>query len=144
MIIRDVEAADLIALAVLYEQLMGAPCDMQKLPSVFAAVQRDENARLLGAFDAEGTMLGSIYVIFCRDLVEHCRPFAVVENVVVDARARGRGIAGALMARAEKLARERDCMYMMLVSGAHRKQAHGMYEHLGYDVPVRGFKKYLG
>jgi GNAT superfamily N-acetyltransferase len=144
MMIRAVKQDDLAALCALYEQLMDAPCDMQRLPAVFEKVCRNDNACVFGAFDADGTLMGSVYVVVCEDLVEQCRPFAVVENVVVDEKVRGKGVAGALMTQAEVFARERNCMYMMLVSGAQRKQAHGMYEHLGYDVPVRGFKKYLG
>ena len=144
MEIRPIEERDLSAFARLMGELMGgAPTDSVLLRENFAALQSDESSCVLGAFDDSGDLLGSVYLIFCRDFVDDCRPFAVIENVIVAKSARGTGCGGALMREAERLCRKRRCTYMMLVSSENRKTAHGMYEHLGFDVPVRGFKKYL-
>lgn len=142
MIVRKVEKADLPQLALLYEQLMEEPTDLALMEKTFSEVTADGRSVVLGAFVAE-KLIGTVYVIVIRDLVTNCSPFAVVENVVVDEAFRGHGAGKALMQAAEEAAREFGCTYMMLVSGEKRSVAHKLYESAGYDVPVRGFKKYL-
>ena len=142
MLVRKIEKADLPQLAVLYEQLMEAPTDLALLEENFSALQSEGRSVVLGAFEGD-TLIGTAYVIICRDLVETCRPFAVVENVVVDEHFRGRGAGKALMQAAEAAAKQFGCTYMILVSGEKRITAHKLYASAGYNVPVRGFKKYL-
>ena len=142
MLVRKVEKADLPQLAVLYEQLMDAPTDLPLLEENFSALQSEGRSVVLGAFEEE-KLIGTVYVIICRDLVETCRPFAVIENVVVDEALRGRGAGRLLMQAAEDAAKDFGCTYMMLVSGEKRKAAHKLYESMGFDEPVRGFRKYL-
>ena len=81
MEIRPIEERDLSAFARLMGELMGgAPTDPVLLRENFAALQSNENSCVLGAFDDFGDLLGSVYLIFCRDFVDDCRPFAVIEN----------------------------------------------------------------
>lgn len=44
----------------------------------------------------------------------------------------------------ERIAKERDCYYIILVSGEQRKEAHVFYEKLGFkDEKVEGYRKHL-
>ena len=142
MIVRKIESAVLPQLAVLYEQLMEEPTDLVLMQKTFSRVMAEGRSVVLGAF-IEEKLIGTVYVITIPDLVTNCSPFAVIENVVVDASFRGHGAGKALMQAAEDASREFGCTYMMLVSGEKRSVAHKLYESAGYDVPVRGFKKYL-
>lgn len=76
--------------------------------------------------------------------VRQCKPFVVIENVIVKSTCRGRGIGKMLMEKIEQIGRNRGCFYTMFVSGGKRKEAHRFYEAMGYDLGcVQGFKKYL-
>ncbi|MDQ0088526.1 ribosomal protein S18 acetylase RimI-like enzyme [Paenibacillus anaericanus] len=82
--------------------------------------------------------------IICHDFVGECKPFMVIENVIVSNRARRQGIGKKLMLEIERIAKERDCYYIILVSGEQRKEAHVFYEKLGFkDEKVEGYRKHL-
>jgi GNAT superfamily N-acetyltransferase len=139
--IRRIEYGELGQLAGILGQLTGTPPKLADMDKVYAAINSDPNYYLLGAF-REGRLAGTIMAIVCYDLVNLCRPFMVIENVVVDEKCRGLGIGAALVGRAEELAMSRSCAYTMLVSGMKRKDAHQFYEAMGYAPDrVRGFKK---
>lgn len=141
--IREIGADSLIALNELYSELTGSLGDQAKLAEVFAAIKADSRYILLGAY-VDGELLGSMMGIICQDLVLDCRPFMVIENVVVSARARRQGLGKQLMTAIEEIAHERDCCYIILVSGEKRKEAHVFYEKMGYrEEQVEGYRKHL-
>ncbi|AWV33142.1 GNAT family N-acetyltransferase [Paenibacillus sp. FSL H7-0716] len=143
VVIKEIEIESLPELGNLYQELMNKPSDLNKLEEVFKVVKADNRYILLGAF-VEGKLLGSLMGIVCQDLVGDCKPFMVIENVVVSARARRQGVGKKLMNAIEQAARERDCYYIILVSGEQRKEAHVFYESLGYrDEKVEGYRKHL-
>lgn len=57
---------------------------------------------------------------------------AWIEDVVVDAAARGRGIGEALVREALALARREGVARVMLTSNAARRAAHRLYERMGF------------
>lgn len=71
------------------------------------------------------------------------RPWAVVENVVIDEPWRGRGIGRALMDEIDVLTRSAGCYMVQLVSLDHRLDAHAFYASMGYASVSRGFRRYL-
>ncbi|MHA6530008.1 GNAT family N-acetyltransferase [Paenibacillus sp. BAC0078] len=143
VIIKEIEADSLAALNMLYEELTGRLTDPQKLEAAFQTIKADSRYILLGAF-VEGELLGSMMGIVCQDLVGDCRPFMVIENVVVSSRARRQGLGKKLMTALEEIAHERDCYYIIFVSGEKRKEAHVFYEAMGYrEEKVEGYRKHL-
>ena len=143
VVIKEIELASLHELGDLYQELMNKPSNLNKLEEVFKEIKADRRYILLGAF-VEGELLGSLMGIICQDLVGDCKPFMVIENVVVSSRARRQGVGKKLMNAIEEMAHERDCYYIILVSGEQRKEAHIFYESLGYrDEKVEGYRKYL-
>ncbi|MBY9081413.1 GNAT family N-acetyltransferase [Paenibacillus sp. HN-1] len=141
--IRDISKEDLPGLGRLYEELMGTSTDDVKLRTSFEAIERTGSYILLGAFE-QNVLAGSLMGIVCQDLVGSCRPFMVIENVIVSESFRRRGIARALMLEIEQAAVRRDCSYIIVVSGGQRSEAHRLYEQLGYgDEQVRGFRKHI-
>lgn len=82
--------------------------------------------------------------IICYDLVGECKPFMVIENVIVSPNVRRQGIGKKLMLGIEKIAKERDCYYMIFVSGEQRIEAHVFYEKLGFkEENVEGYRKHF-
>ncbi|CAM4483881.1 GNAT family N-acetyltransferase [Paenibacillus typhae] len=141
--IKEIEADSLAELNELYRELTGSLTDPGKLAEAFATIKADSRYILLGAY-VDGELLGSMMGIVCQDLVGDCRPFMVIENVVVSSRARRQGLGKQLMDAIEKIAHERDCYYIILVSGEKRKEAHVFYEKMGYrDEKVEGYRKHL-
>ncbi len=143
MEIKKITTADLPDFAGLMEELAGEPVDFEQMTKNFAWINQNEDYYLLGA-KVNGKLAGSVMGIVCRDLVKQCRPFLVIENVIVASSVRKQGVGRELMLAIEQLGRERNCYYTMFVSGAQRKAAHQFYESLGYQLDlVQGFKKYL-
>ena len=53
---------------------------------------------------------------------------------------RGKGYGVKLLDHAKKLAKERGCKAITLDSGLPRVQAHGFYEHYGFEKSCYGFE----
>lgn len=111
-------------------------------PSVLHEILSQPNRFLLvGGIDEQVT--GTADMVVVQNLSRGGRPWAVVENVVVDPAYRRRGIARMLMLVLIRIAVERDCYKMQLVSAERRDEAHALYKALRFDAPVRGFRLYL-
>ena len=107
----------------------------------------ETNARadqyLMVAEDAEqGKICGSVIGIVFNDFCGLCAPVMVIENVVTHHDYRRMGVARAMMEEIENWGRTKGVRYAVLCSAMTRKEAHQMYENLGYGE-VKGFKKYL-
>jgi len=89
--------------------------------------------RVLVAEAADGHVVGLAALTIGWHL-PHARPLARVTALVVAERARGRGTARALLARAEELAAGAACEGVELTSALtpERAAAHRLYESLGY------------
>jgi len=134
---------DLASLAQLYEELSGEKTDLCKMKENFKVMESNPNYVVLIAKE-NNLVVGSVMGIICLDLVRQCKPFMVIENVIVKNDWRGRGIGVKLMEEIERIGRKRECYYTMFVSGVQRKEAHQFYAAIGYDLDfVQGFKKYL-
>ena len=67
-------------------------------------------------------------------------PWAIAENVVVDAAARGQRVGEALLREAEALARAAGCYKLSLTSNKQRAEAHRFYGRLGFRATHEGFR----
>ncbi|MBX9266587.1 GNAT family N-acetyltransferase [Chromobacterium violaceum] len=139
--IRLAAGADAEALTALYRQLTG-DARTRVLPERLDALADGARAQVLVC--ACGTELaGTAWLGFCEDVMYGAQPFAVLENVVVDARWRGRGLGAALLREAERRSLARDCSKIMLLSSAGREDAHRFFLRAGFRGDAkRGFVKY--
>ena len=143
MEITPLSENDLRELALLQQELIDEESDLGQMRELFATIQKDPNYYLLGA-RSEGRLVASLVGIVCHDLFGRCQPYMVVENVIVATNMRRQGIGAKLMNEIERIAQERGCRYIMLVSSAKRRKARDFYHGLGYDSgSYRGFKKFL-
>lgn len=141
--IREIEPTDLNGLSQLYEELIGRKTDLQKLEAVFIKINSDAHYHVIGAFNGN-ELVGSVMGILCYDIVGDCRPFMVIENVVVSSNIRRQGVGAKLMEHIELIAKEQNCYYMIFVSGGQRTEAHAFYEKLGFkDEKVEGYRKHF-
>lgn len=141
--ISKINADDLIPLSLLLEELSDMKSNMELMMQNFKKIFNDNHYIILGAKE-NNVLAGSLMGIVCYDLVGDCRPFMVIENVIVAKSVRGKGIGKLLMNEIETIGRSLNCSYTMFVSGYQRKVAHRFYEAIGYKPDtVRGFKKFL-
>lgn len=77
-----------------------------------------------------GKIVGTASVLFCRSLSGGLHGF--VEDVVVDEKARGKGIGKALMEKLIATATKRGAHHLNLTSRAERDVANHLYQTLGF------------
>jgi GNAT superfamily N-acetyltransferase len=141
--IRRARKSDLPRLQELYDQLhlnnyLSLRVSMTKLAAAFDRLARDRNHTILLA-EVAGKIVGTCHLIIVPHLGHALKPFAIVENVVVDASARSAGIGQHLMTAAGDLARRRGCYKMALTSNIARPRAHRFYECLGWKRTHFGY-----
>ena len=85
-------------------------------------------------------MRGSLSLIIVPNLTHVGRPYAIIENVVVDASERGAGHGEALMRHAIEEARRAGCYKVSLTSNKSRPDAHRFYERLGFRATHEGYR----
>ena len=143
IVIRDMQPGDIPALAELYRQFWGESSNLPKMQKKFAQLCEREDYILLCAVDGE-RLTGSVTGIVCQDLYGDCRPFLVLENMVVDHTCRRKGVAGALLVQLEERARAKGCTQVILVTESAREDALGFYEASGFHPTAnKGYKKKL-
>ena len=143
MFIRDMQIEDVESLSDLNTLFWNESSDSQKMRHKFAQLQINDAYILLCAIENE-RLVGSVMGIVCEELYGDCRPFLVVENMVVDSSYRNKGIAKALLAELEKRAKARTCTRMILVTETARKDACRLYESVGFHPTAnKGYKKKL-
>lgn len=143
MEIRKLTENDLEGLAALYKQFWGESSSLEKMQATFKRLDKNPNYILLGA-DQQNHLVGSVMGIICEELYGDCRPFMVVEDVIVDKHQRRLGIGSSLMRQLEGYAVKHNCNYIIFVTESERSEAHRFYESLGYKSDAyKGFKKRL-
>jgi len=143
MQIDRLSEADLEPLAALYKQFWGEESSLDKMRATFARLRTDRDYVFLAA-KVDGRLVGSVMGIACEELYGQCRPFMVVEDVIVDRAHRRKGIGTALMRELERRAADRGCSYIIFVTESDRVDAVRFYGSLGYSPDAhKGFKKRL-
>lgn len=141
--IREAGSADAGAIQRLYELLVPHNPRIRVLPERLEHLREDASHFCFVA-ERDGAVVGTVLLHLCPDVMFEERPYALLENLVVDPAVRGGGVGRALLEHAERVCREHHCTKIMLLSGVQRAEAHGFFERLGYDGSVsRAFKKYL-
>lgn len=125
---EDVDDAVVDAFARLLPQLSSSPPVLDRDDLV--AIADAEAAHVLVAVDETGTILGSMTLIVFR-IPTGVR--AWIEDVVVDAAARGRGVGEALNRHALDLAHELGAKTVDLTSRPSREAANRLYRRLGFE-----------
>ena len=143
MEIRKLKEDDLDSLALLYQQFWGEKSSLEKMRSTFQRLQNNPNYIFLAA-KQQNRLVGSVMGIICEELYGECKPFMLVEDVIVDKGHRRLGIGSSLMRTLEKCANEMNCNYIIFVTESERSEAHRFYESIGYQSDAyKGFKKRL-
>ena len=92
----------------------------------------------------DGEVVGVCQLIMFRHIQYQGARCAELETVHVRADRRSQGIGAALLAEAERRAREAGCYRIQLTSRNERADAHLFYVREGYVPTSVGFKKLFG
>ncbi len=136
--LRRARADDMSALARLYALLSTDQIpDPQR--AAFAEVEADGRQTVFLA-EIDGRIAGTATVIIVPNLRTPARPYAIVENVVVEESARRSGVGAALIQATINAARAAGCYKVALTSRLDRAEAHAFYERLGFVTTQRSFR----
>jgi len=149
-VIREVEPSDLPRLLELLHQLSESSehPEARVRPPVEAhgvalrQIMADPNVRMV-VIEEDESVVGTLTLYLLPNLSHGGRPFAIVENVVVDGSGRNGGYGRLLMDYAMQAAVDAGCYKVSLTSNMKRAPAHAFYERLGYRPTHRGFTWYL-
>jgi ribosomal protein S18 acetylase RimI-like enzyme len=143
MNIAPILEADLPQLTQLYQQLIPNEFSLAKVKEAFQRNQASGNPIIIGA-KIDGKLVGTLLAVRSQMLFGACHSFLVIEDVVVDAANRRKGVGTALMRHIEQYANEHDCSYIMLITDHDRQDSQDFYKSLGYrSQEYRAFKKHL-
>jgi len=141
MEIRKLINNDLPQLALLYKTFWNEDSDIQEMERIFEKLENNDTYIFLCAVE-NNKICGSIMGIICYELYGNCEPFLVVEDMIVDINYRRKGIGKKLFMELERLAKEKNCSQILLVTETDRKDACNFYESVGFDpIKNKGYKK---
>ena len=142
MQIVPAEPSDLPAIGRLHEHFWGERSDVQTMGKTLAALAKDPDHVILAArigSECVGTATG----VLCHGLYGGFDSYMVVEDMVVDPEHRRTGVASALLAELETVARHGGCTQVILLTESVRTDAVALYRANGFEDRWTGFKKKL-
>jgi GNAT superfamily N-acetyltransferase len=149
-LVRAAREEDILRILELYRQL-GITDDeaerqrtlsLEHYREVFREISGFPGQELLVAEEA-GEVIGSLVLVIVPNLSHGARPWAVIENVIVDEGYRRRGAGRLLMEYAVNRAREEDCCRIGLDSNKILGEAHQFYKTMGFEASAYGFRQYF-
>jgi len=138
--IREAAPDDAAPVAELLGHL-GYPADAGTIPTRLAAVSAGGGTVLL-AVTAQGAAVGLVG-LQTFPVLHAPAPVAYITALVVDPTTRGQGVGRALVAAAERWAREAGCGRLTVTSAEHRAGAHAFYPQLGLPYTGRRYSRLL-
>ena len=94
---------------------------------------------VVGAFEQE-EIVGTCTVNLCANLSWSGRPYAIIENVIVDSNYRRQGVGSALLLFARNFAQNAGCYKVALMTGSKRLETMRFYENAGFVGNKTGFQ----
>lgn len=141
MNIRRMLIEDLPQLAKLYKQFWNENSDTERMRLQFEKMRENDAVILLSAVD-NNVLIGSVMGIICEELYGACKPFLVLENLIVDKRHRKKSVGKSLFLEIERIAKEKYCEQIILVTESNRVDACSFYEAVGFSPETnKGYKK---
>lgn len=143
MLIREMNTEDISELEQLYRQFWGEESCIETMNKQFNKLHNNNSHIFVSAIE-NNQLIGSVMGVICGDLYRDCKPFLVLENMIVDKNYRNKGVGRALISELEKIAAKRGCSQVIFVTEKNRVDAVNFYESAGYNSQTHiGFKKNL-
>lgn len=134
VLVRTAKPGDLPALLALYRQLNpdDPPLEPAAAQAVFDGILASPHFELF-VVELAGDVVGTCYLNIVPNLSRGLSPYAVLENVVVEQRLRGRGIGQVVVRHALGRAWQRGCYKVMLQTGSRKESTHEFYRKCGFS-----------
>ena len=134
MSVREANKDDLDEILQLYLYLYEdrVPEDSEHLRNTWDSIVSDRNHHLI-VYEVEGKLVASCVCVIIPNLTRGVRPYAFVENVVTHADYRKKGYATACLDFAKRIAEEKNCYKMMLLTGSKEECTLNFYRNAGYN-----------
>lgn len=133
--IREASETDLPAILSLYAHLGqddGQVLDLPAAGRIFGRMQTYPDYRLYVVH--QGDRVAATFALLIMDNLGHRGArSAILEDFVVAAEMRGRGIGRRILAQVGALCQTKNCYKLALSSNRHREGAHRFYESLGFE-----------
>ncbi|GIF47770.1 acetyltransferase (GNAT) family protein [Asanoa ferruginea] len=104
--------------------------------SVFQTILASPALHLF-VLDMSGAVVATTYLNVIPNLTRSASPYAVIENVVVDAAHRGTGLGRQIMAGTLRAAWDAGCYKVMLMTGSRDPATHGFYRACGFSADAK-------
>ncbi len=143
--VREATKTDLKEILQLYLFLHETeiPEDSERLRETWNKIMSDENHHLI-VCEVEGKIAASCVCVIIPNLTRNVRPYAFVENVVTHGDYRRKGYGAACLNYAKKIAEEKGCYKMMLLTGSKEESTLNFYRNAGYNsVDKTAFIRWL-
>ncbi|WP_330237650.1 GNAT family N-acetyltransferase [Streptomyces sp. NBC_00525] len=141
--VRPALEPDLPALLALHRELNpdDAPLDAESAAAVWRCIAAQRGRTVLVA-EARGVVVGTADCLVMPNLTRGGRGILFVENVVVAAAGRRRGVGRCLLEAVVRLGDEAGCYKVQLLA-ADDAYVHTFYAACGFEPLAQGFRRYL-
>ena len=139
IIVRDAVESDLDGILDLYTYLheYDAPLPSQvELSKLWTSILTNSLLRYFVA-ECEGQLVSSCNLTIIPNLTHGAKPFGFIENVITRPEYRRNGYAQSVIEYALNAAWQSGCHTVMLLSNSHRREAHELYEKVGFKKGVK-------
>ncbi|SNS64180.1 L-amino acid N-acyltransferase YncA [Asanoa hainanensis] len=133
---RVAREGDLPAILGLYQQLHPADPPPVDAAETFRRILATPGLDLF-VLEVSGVVVATTYLNVIPNLTRGGAPYAVVENVVVDASLRGTGLGRQIMAGTLQAAWDAGCYKAMLMTGSRTPATHAFYRACGFDPDAK-------
>jgi ribosomal protein S18 acetylase RimI-like enzyme len=143
-VIRKATPLDIPRILELYEQLTDEKQHLSAYTTerVFTEIVSMPNQEFL-VVEKDSFIVGSLFLLIVPNLTHSARPWAIIENVIVDNEHRRQGIGRYLIEYALTHCKEVGCYKVQLLSNKRRQEAHQFYRSLGFEDSALGFRVYF-
>ncbi|MDF2504069.1 MAG: acetyltransferase [Clostridium sp.] len=138
-IVRLIKYDELKSLLNLYRQLQPEDPDVENnedLSEIWSSIYNNPNLYYI-VVEANGKLVASCNTSIIKNLTRDLRPYGLIENVITDSRYRKKGYATKALNKAVKIAKEKNCYKVMLLTGSKKEETLRFYEKAGFS---RGIK----
>ena len=141
VIIRKITESDYESVMTIWNEVLDVPVTFETLCETYSVMSKDDRYCTFVA-EADGVVAGLITAVHTL-AIGHPGGYLKMNGLGVLPEYRNLGIGRMLLEEVEKLAIEKGSPYIGLASGIRRTDAHGFYEHLGYQKTSYWFRKDL-
>lgn len=136
--VREARPGDFDAVLRLYLQLnLDDPRpDPEAAHAQFEEILARPGLHLL-VLELDHAIVATTYLNVIPNLTRALAPYAVIENVVVEERLRGRGLGKQLMAATLQMAWDAGCYKAMLMTGSRTPATHAFYRSCGFSPDAK-------